>query len=201
MSGEKPPVVAWSDEKETHIGKTVLPVPISNPNQIIAFDFDYDFKNDLAIATEKGFRLFKQTDGENFEDVTANTKLSNEILQKSYAGVWTLDVENDGDLDLILARTDLDINLAGTGEPIVLQNNSDGSFSTVRNFERIRGIVRFAWADLDEDGDSDAIFLDEFGHLICFFQRTWRIFKELIYSNGNQTAGFTVGDVNGDGNC
>ena len=85
LGGEKPPVIAWSDEKETHIGKTVLPVSIVNPNQIIAFDFDYDFKNDLAMATEKGFRLFKQTDGENFEDVTANTKLSNEILQKSYS--------------------------------------------------------------------------------------------------------------------
>ena len=103
LDGENPPVVAWSNEKETHIGKTVLPVSAQNANQIIAFDFDFDFKNDLAIATEKGFRLFKQTDGENFTDVTANTKLSNEILQKAYSGVWTIDIESDGDLDLVLS--------------------------------------------------------------------------------------------------
>ena len=157
LDGENPPVVAWSDEKETHIGKTVLPISIANPNQIIAFDFDYDFKNDLAIATEKGFRLFKQTDGENFTDVTANTKLSNEILQKSYSGVWTLDVENDGDLDLILSDATMFCKIIRTAV-----------FLTLKPFENVGGINDFAWADLDEDGDSDAVISDQTQNLIFF---------------------------------
>ena len=73
-------------------------------------------------------------------DVTANTKISNEILQKSYVGVWTFDVESDGDLDLILG--------AKYGAPIVLQNNSDGSFSVVKIFPKLKNIRDFVSADL-----------------------------------------------------
>ncbi len=188
LDGEKPPVVAWSDEKETHIGKIVLPVSAANPNQIIAFDFDYDFKNDLAMATEKGFRLFKQTDGENFQDITANTKLSKEILQKSYSGVWTFDAESDGDLDLILS------------DSTVLQNNSDGSFSVLKTFENVGGMSDFAWADLDEDGDSDAVFLDSANRKTRLFSNNrGGVFAETETSNSTVTVAFDVGDLDGDG--
>ncbi len=64
-------------------------------------DFDYDFKNDIALAGPKGFRLFKQTDS-GFTDVTVGTKLASDIVNASRSGVWVLDIESDGDLDLIL---------------------------------------------------------------------------------------------------
>lgn len=191
LDGEKPPVVVWSDDKETHIGKTVLPISISNPNQIIAFDFDYDFKNDLAMATEKGFRLFRQIDGENFEDVTANTKISNEILQKEYSGVWTFDAESDGDLDLILGSE--------TGKPIVLQNNSDNSFSVIKAFENTENLRQFVWADLDEDGDGDTVLLDGNGKVQFFSNERGGFFKEKILSLAPPASAITVGDLNSDG--
>ena len=187
LNSENPPVIAWSDEKETHVGKAILPVSLSNPNQIAAFDFDYDFKNDLAIANEKGFRLFRQTDGGNFEDITANTKLPNEILQKSFSGVWTLDVEADGDLDLILSD--------GT----VLQNNADGSFSALKPFANVPNISDFAWADLDEDGDSDAVFLEENGKIRFFSNERGGLFKERNLPDSEQVSAIAVGDGSGDG--
>jgi Flp pilus assembly protein TadD len=191
LNGENPPAIAWSDEKETHIGKTILPVSLSNPNQIIAFDFDFDFKNDLAIATEKGFRLFRQIGDGNFEDVTIKTKLSEEILQKSFSGVWTPDIESDGDLDLILASE--------IGAPIVLQNSSDGSFSALKVFENVQNLREFAWADLDEDGDSDAITLDSAGKVQFFSNERGGIFKERNLPKFNEASAITVGDANGDG--
>lgn len=191
LNGESPPVVAWSDEKETHVGKAVLPISLSNANQIIAFDFDYDFKNDLAIATEKGFRLFKQADNENFTDVTANTHLSNEVLQGSYAGVWTFDAESDGDLDLILANE--------ARSPIVLQNNSDGSFSVVAMFENVKDLRQFLWADLDEDGDGDVVFLDSARKVQFFSNERGGRFNEKAVPIAPAASAIAVGDANGDG--
>lgn len=188
LNGENPPVAAWSNEKETRVGKTSLPVAASNSNQFAAFDFDFDFKNDLAFATEKGFRLFKQTENENFADVTAQTKIPKEILQKFYAGVWTLDVESDGDLDLILS------------DATVLQNNSDSSFSVVKTFEKIAHIEDFAWADVDEDGDSDVVVLDSINRKIRLFSnKRGGIFTETEISNLTMIVGFDVGDLDGDG--
>ncbi len=190
LNGEDPPVIAWSNEKETHVGKAILPVSLSNPNQIAAFDFDYDFKNDLAIANEKGFRLFRQTVDGNFEDITANTKLPNEILQGSYFGVWTLDFESDGDLDLILARE--------FGAPVVLQNNSDGSFLPVKAFKDVGDMPEFVGADFDEDGDSDAVFLNRDGIISYFSNERGGIFKERTLPLMNKISAIAAGDVNGD---
>jgi Tfp pilus assembly protein PilF len=190
LNGENPPVIAWSNEKETRVGKASLPVATSNPNEIAAFDFDYDFKNDLAFATEKGFRLFKQTDGENFADATANTKLANEILQKSYVGVWTLDAESDGDLDLILASKE--------GAPVILQNNSDGSFSQVKIFSEIQNLRDFAWADLDEDGDGDAVALDASGSVSFFANERGGIFRQIKTPRLANVLAIAVGDARGD---
>ncbi len=191
LEGEKPPVVAWSDEKETHIGKTVLPVSISNPNQIIAFDFDYDFKNDLAIATEKGFRLFKQINGENFEDVTANTKLSNEILQKEYSGVWTFDAESDGDLDLVLG--------AFKSPVVVLQNNGDGSFQKADIFTEEASVTDFKTADIDEDGDSDCYFFYETNAINFYSNERGGLFVKREFPHGKFPTAMEIADINGDG--
>ncbi len=186
FNGEDPPVIAWSDEKQIHIGKTILPIPVSNANQIIAFDFDYDFKNDLAIATDKGFRLFNQIEGENFEDVTANTGLSNEILQNTYAGVWTFDVESDGDLDLVLSD--------GT----VLQNNSDGGFTKIIPLENVRDVVDFGSFDFDEDGDSDAVMVTS-GKLKLFSNERAGLFRERVLPQMPVILAMNIGDINGDG--
>lgn len=192
LNGENPPVIAYSNEKETRVGKTSLPVSASNSNQICAFDFDYDFKNDLAIAAEKGFRLFKQTDGENFADVTANTKLTNEILQKSYSGVWTFDIEADGDLDLILGTSN--------GSPIVLQNNSDGSFQVVNLFQNVFILRQFAAADVDEDGDSDCFFLEDIGILKFYSNERGGFFSARPMPQGDSPkTAIEIGDANGDG--
>ncbi|MFN0139586.1 MAG: tetratricopeptide repeat protein, partial [Pyrinomonadaceae bacterium] len=103
LNGDGEPVVAWSDEKELRVGETSLPFALESANGLATVDLDYDFRNDFALAGEKGFRLFRQTGDGTFSDVTAQTKLSNAILQRSYAGVWPFDVESDGDLDLVLA--------------------------------------------------------------------------------------------------
>ena len=61
----------------------------------------------------------------------------------------SFDIEADGDLDLVLA--------AETGPPVVLRNNSDGTFTQSKLFSEINGLKDFATGDIDEDGDADIV--------------------------------------------
>ena len=45
----------------------------------------------------------------------------------------------------------------------MLRNNGDGTFRGCSTFEGAAGLRDFAWADLDQDGDPDAAFLDAKG--------------------------------------
>lgn len=188
--GDNAPVVLWSDEENIHIGKSNLPFSVSSSRQTAAIDFDYDFKNDLAVAGKNGFRLFKQTAGGEFEDVTEQTKISAGSRASSYVGVWVLDVDNEGDLDLMLAPEE--------GPPIVLQNNGDGTFSETKPFPNAENIIDFVYADFDEDGDSDAVLLNAKGKLHLFLNERGGLFEEKLLPELDPSVAITAGDSNGD---
>ena len=92
-----------------------------------------------------------------FTDVTAQTKLPTAVLNASYSGAWAADIEADGDLDVVLGSP--------ASAPTVLRNNGDGSFPRSTPFNAISGLLGFAWADLDADGDPDAALIDGSGKL------------------------------------
>ncbi|MEZ5429365.1 MAG: FG-GAP-like repeat-containing protein [Pyrinomonadaceae bacterium] len=193
FNGDDPPALMWADEKELHVGKNAaLPVAPTSPSQAAAFDFDFDFRNDLAVADQKGFHLFRQTDGGNFEDVTKKTGLSAALLQKPYVGVWTLDIESDGDLDLILGPKE--------SSPVFLQNNGDGTFRDIETFIKTEDPADFISADFDEDGDADAVLLDESGAIHYFSNERGGTFagKDLKNDQG-KIASLAAGDIGGDG--
>ncbi|MGI9055296.1 MAG: CRTAC1 family protein, partial [Pyrinomonadaceae bacterium] len=81
----------------------------------------------------------------------------------------------------------------------VLQNNSDGSFSVLKTFENIETVSDFAWADLDEDGDSDVVTLNPEGKIRFFANERGGIFKEEKMPKLDEVWAFSVGDINGDG--
>ena len=54
------------------------------------------------------------------------------------------------------------------GEPLVLRNNGDNTFSPIHTFPGISGVRAFLWADLNGDGNPDAVFIDGAGKLHVF---------------------------------
>src|SRR5439155_16751863 len=66
-----------------------------------AADYDNDGRPDLLITTAAGPRLFRNTGGA-FEDVTAEAGLDR-LTDVCLASTW-VDLDQDGDLDLVLAR-------------------------------------------------------------------------------------------------
>ena len=71
------------------------------------------------------------------------------IRHRAYSGVTSADIDNDGDLDMIL----VDANDAG----YLYRNESGGTFSFVRTFSKVDGYMA-GLADLDNDTDLDLVF-------------------------------------------
>ena len=69
---------------------------------IVGLDFNDDFKMDLAFAGAGGLALFRQDNAGAFTDVTAHMALPEAVTDAPYTGVWTADIDMEGDLDLVL---------------------------------------------------------------------------------------------------
>jgi len=138
---------------------------------VLPLDFNYDFKTDLVLAGAGGVRFFRQDSPSAFTDVTASTKLPASILDAAYTGAWAVDIEADGDLDIVVGQA--------SGAPVVLRNNGDGTFAPIHPFTGVSGIQQFAWADLNGDGNPDAALIDSTNRLHVFLNERSGNFREL----------------------
>ncbi len=167
LDDKQPPVVVTANARTVQVlGGPSFAFPggphnvAPGPDSVLPVDFNYDFKTDLVLAGAGGVRFMRQDSPQKFTDVTVQTKLPPAILQGSYIGAWAVDIEADGDLDIVLG--------AQAGTPTVLRNNGDGTFTPIHPFAGLSGIEQFVWADLDGDGNPDASLIDGAGQLHIF---------------------------------
>ena len=199
LNGDDPPVIAEANGREVHLanGATLafpggLSAPAPGPEGLLALDYNYDFKNDLLLAGAGGLRLFRQDQPATFTDVTAAMKLPAGLSSAAYTGAWAIDVEADGDLDIVLGTE--------RGLPTVLQNNGDDTFTPIHPFAGVSGIRQFAWGDLNGDGNPDAALIDGEGKLHVFLNQRNGRFEETKLSPGKQDAfALTIANTSSDG--
>jgi hypothetical protein len=193
------PVIAEANGREVHLSTgATLPFP-GGPSAtpplregILQVDFNYDFKTDLVLAGSGGVHFFRQDSPSAFTDVTAQTKLPKAIIAGHYSGAWAVDIEADGDLDIVLG--------ANEGLPLVLRNNGDNTFLAIHPFPGIAGVHGFAWADLDGDGNPDAAIIDGAGKLHVFMNERQGQFRERpLPANLSRTKAIAVADTDNDG--
>jgi len=194
-----PPVVAEANGREVRLSTgATFPFPggaaavAPLPEGILPIDFNYDFNNDLVLAGAGGVRLMRQDNPKLFTDVTAQAKLPQAVTRASYTGAWAVDIEADGDLDIVLG--------AKEGLPLVLRNNGDDTFTAIHPFAGVSGLRAFAWADFDGDGNPDAALVDGAGHLHVFHNERQAQFRELsLPANFPLVKALNVADVDDDG--
>jgi Tfp pilus assembly protein PilF len=193
------PVIAVANGREVYLstgarisfpgGPSSIP-PL--PEGIVPVDFNYDFKTDLVLAGAGGVRLLRQDSPTAFTDVTAPAKLPRAVANARYTGAWAVDIEADGDLDIVLGAKD--------GIPTVLRNNGDGTFLPIHPFAGISGLTGFAWADLDGDGNPDAAIIDGAGKLHGFMNLRQGQFQERpLPASLSSVKAVAVADANNDG--
>ena len=193
------PVIAEANGHDVHLlSGATLPFPGGSssvppsPEGVLQVDFNYDFKTDLVLAGAGGVRLFRQDSPSAFTDVTAQAKLPKAVTDARYTGAWAVDIEADGDLDIVLG--------ASEGSPLVLRNNGDGTFLPIHPFNGISGLRGFAWADLDGDGNPDAAIIDGSGRLHVFMNERQGQFRERALPAGLPLVkAIAVADANNDG--
>jgi tetratricopeptide (TPR) repeat protein len=199
LTGEGSPVITVANSHGVRLATgAAFPFPggsangVLNPESILPVDFNYDFKTDLVLAGEGGVRFLRQESASSFTDVTALTKLPPALLHAPHTGAWAIDVEADGDMDILLGTHQ--------GPPVVLRNNGDGSFTAIQPFAGISGLRGFAWVDLDGDGNPDAALIDGSGTLHFFHNQRGGLFRELALPNNlPHVKAVTVADVSGAG--
>jgi Tfp pilus assembly protein PilF len=193
------PVIAEANGREVRLAtEAKFPFPggpsavAPLPEGILQIDFNYDFKTDLVLAGAGGVRFLRQDSPEKFTDVTVNTKLPKNVVNGAYTGAWAVDIEADGDLDIVLGKKD--------GLPLVLRNNGDDTFSVIQPFPGISGVQAFAWADFDSDGNADAAILDGAGRLHIFHNERQGQFREVGLPTSLKTVkALAVADTDNDG--
>lgn len=193
------PVVALANGREVRLSTgATFPFPGGSsgiaplPEGISQVDFNYDFKTDLVLAGAGGVRLMRQDAPDKFTDVTAITKLPKSVTNASYRGAWAVDIEADGDLDIVLGKKD--------GVPQVLRNNGDDTFTVIQPFSGISGVKAFAWADFDADGNADAAIVDGSGRLHIFHNERQGQFREVALPASLATVkALGVADTDNDG--
>jgi len=115
-----------------------------------ASDTDYDGDGDIdVIACNRDGDLNILRNNGGFNRFTKIDPSSIGIRHRAYSGVTTADLDNDGDLDMVL----VDANDVGH----LYRNIGNGTFSFVRGFSKVDGYMA-GLADLDNDGDLDLVF-------------------------------------------
>jgi tetratricopeptide (TPR) repeat protein len=191
------PIIAVASAREVRLASGAafaFPGGTSAPSAagILPVDFNYDFKTDLVLAGAGGVRLMRQDSPSAFTDVTAQAKLPKSVTSAAYTGAWAVDIEADGDLDIVLGSKD--------GIPTVLRNNGDGTFLAIHPFTGISGLRSLAWADFDGDGNPDAAIIDGAGHLHVFMNERQGQFRERpLPSNISSVKAIAVADANNNG--
>jgi tetratricopeptide (TPR) repeat protein len=199
LSSEAAPTVITANGREVRLAsgaKLDFPGGVAHEapfaDGVLGVDFNYDFKTDLVLAGAGGVRFWRQDSADKFTEVTAQTKLPGAILNARYTGAWAVDIEADGDLDIVMG--------AKEGVPVVLQNNGDGTFSAIHPFAGVNGVRGFAWADFNADGNPDAAIIDGGGRLHVFMNdRAGKFHERALSGNLPRMVAINVADANNDG--
>ena len=166
-------------------------VESDTPVVLRAFDWNSDFRVDLAVISGGGLGLLEQTEGGTFQAVSLVSADGDPLEVAAANGVWVADIEMDGDLDMLLGTI-------GTG-PELLRNNGDGSWALTQPFAAVVSLVGFVWGDLDRDGDPDAVMLDAEGRVSLFANRQGGQFTDWLASGlPTGVVAMALGDLDAD---
>jgi len=120
-------------------------------------DVNNDFRPDLIVAGPTGVTVLLQEGDGRFVPAGSAMIRASGLDRTPVHRVWGADVDLDGDLDLVVAPE--------SRGPVVLRNNTDGTFTAIRPFDFDQTVQEFIWADIDGEGTPDAVFLTRSGSI------------------------------------
>jgi len=164
LTGDGKPATITADAKQVTVDNATLPFPggstAPTAASILPVDLNDDGLVDLVLAGAGGLKIYQQSAGGKFADVTAAAKLPAAVVSGKYTGANAANLYTGGAIDIVLG--------SATGSPTALRNNDNGTFTDIHPFEKVDGLRAFSWVDLDNDGVCDAGLVDGKGGLHLF---------------------------------
>ncbi|MBT8103241.1 MAG: VCBS repeat-containing protein [Gammaproteobacteria bacterium] len=169
---------------------------INDVNAALWGDFDNDGLVDVYLCRAGKNQLWRQTETNTWQDVTASTQTAGAELDTIDGAFF--DADHDGDLDLFL------VNNNGPNE--LLNNNLDGTFRPLAADYGLAGVADASRmvvpADLDNDRDADLVVLNETTpHEVYTNDRLWSYRAATGYEDFKNTEALAalVADIDADG--
>lgn len=154
-------------------------------NALCAIDVNGDFLQDLSFVNGDGLKLWIQDEEHRLSAFEPADEVRT-VFEAPATGVWPMDFEADGDMDLVVARDD--------AAPQVIRNNGDGGFTALDALASFSPVHDLYWDDFDGDGDGDLALLDNAGRVLVSWNNRAGAFADPIVVAESATA-LTYGDV------
>ncbi|MGI9237413.1 MAG: FG-GAP-like repeat-containing protein, partial [Woeseiaceae bacterium] len=151
-------------------------------------DFDGDGDIDIFAANRTGDVTILQNDGLGIFTQILPASLG--ITHDARDGITTGDLDNDGDLDLLLVSD-------GRGW-LYLRNSNTGLYVFQRTFNTIEGYMG-GFADLDNDGDLDMVFAGDERTFLNDGTGTFVAGQSMPVSEIDDPRAIAFADIEGDG--
>ncbi|TWU06210.1 CRTAC1 family protein [Stieleria varia] len=191
-SGERRSTLISLSDNLLHIDAlAALPFPglstTANPASVCVADVNSDFHQDLICVGEKGCRIFLGTQDGSFSLVNDPS----EDLNRSASSVWPVDIDADGDIDLLLS--DDETALRG------VRNNGDMTFTSIETGIEAHSVANLASVDFDGDGDVDVVTLDDSGALIAWQNERGGKYVATELPDDQRRIALAIGDIDRSG--
>ena len=157
---------------------------------LCAADLNGDGLPDLALAGTNGLKLWLQQPNGTFAALAPAENVRS-AFETPCHGVWALDYDSDGDLDLMVARDGK--------APWILRNNRDGGFTPVDILSSFPEIRDACWADLDGDGNGDLALLDTAGRVLVSWNNRAGAFSPPEVISEQPAVALSFGDILANG--
>lgn len=150
-------------------------------------DYDHDLDLDIFVTHDikESNTLYRKLNDSSYEDRTTLTGLATPSLPNTGFGTDWLDVENDGDLDLLIVNGSVSMIESQVEDEIevplrqfnqLMINDGEGNFNEVRAgpaFTEHRVSRGLAIGDLDNDGDLDAVVSNNDDRLCLYLNESF----------------------------
>jgi hypothetical protein len=153
-------------------------------------DTDFDGDGDIDILSANRIGDFAILENDGFGIFTQIVPSSLDITHDARDGITTADIDNDGDLDLLLVSD-------GRGR-LYLRDSNTGKYVFQRTFNTIEGYMG-GFADLDNDGDLDLVFAGDERTFLNEGDGTFVAGQSMPVSEIDDPRAIAFADIEGDG--